>query len=275
AVQRLISSSITALIRVSLERLHLSRKSLGHYTPTLVSVEAIESEQMRGVVFGYGKKSIHWYENGQKVTAGGMTMEAILHSREAEYVLKGELDDKYLHYVVDISGRLAPRRAGEVPLAPGFCIDRGLVGEPSLPNQRENVALFLRFPQQPGLEVKFATMTPAQPPEPLTSRMGRKDGVSAADLARITTLREGRKTVNGIAVEEVLETYAERDGRRTHLFSWEATINGAPGNAPTLTLELEFNGEGSTSSLSEKDALSLWDAIIDSIRPRPGAIQAR
>ncbi|MDH5822493.1 hypothetical protein QFW77_05745, partial [Luteimonas sp. RD2P54] len=35
AVQRLISSSITALIRVSLERLHLSRKSLGHYMDTL------------------------------------------------------------------------------------------------------------------------------------------------------------------------------------------------------------------------------------------------
>ncbi|HZF97166.1 MAG TPA: hypothetical protein VEY92_02780, partial [Pseudoxanthomonas sp.] len=32
AVQRLISSSITKLICVSLKRLHLSRKSLGHYT---------------------------------------------------------------------------------------------------------------------------------------------------------------------------------------------------------------------------------------------------
>ncbi|NZA28497.1 hypothetical protein H0E84_19160 [Luteimonas sp. SJ-92] len=243
--------------------------------PTLVSVEPIEHDQLRGIVFGYGKKSIHWYENGQKVTAGGMTMEAILHSREAEYVLRGELDEKYLHHVSDISRRLTPRVAGEVPAGPGFCIDRGLVGEPSLPDERESVTLFFGFPQQPGLEGKFATTMPAQAPEPLLSRMGRKEGIASAGRARITTLREGEKTVNGIAGEEVLESYAERDGTRTHLFSWEATVDRAPGNAPTLSLELEFNGEGTASSLSEQDALLLWDAILESIQPRPGAYQSR
>ncbi|MDH5824295.1 hypothetical protein QFW77_15060, partial [Luteimonas sp. RD2P54] len=41
AVQRLISSSITALIRVSLERLHLSRKSLGHYIVLIACLRPI------------------------------------------------------------------------------------------------------------------------------------------------------------------------------------------------------------------------------------------
>src|SRR3546814_454721 len=44
AVQRLISSSITALIDVSFARLHLSRFSLGHYMDIEKIAKAIEAD---------------------------------------------------------------------------------------------------------------------------------------------------------------------------------------------------------------------------------------
>jgi hypothetical protein len=84
---------------------------------------------------------------------------------------------------------------------------------------------------------------------------------------------------NGEWGEEHLERVKEGNGTHGHLFVWETQ-----GRAnfqyeyPQIRLDMTTgNGKKGpeNSSLSDEDALKLWDAIVDSIRWRPVAKPAK
>ncbi|MDH5823749.1 T6SS immunity protein Tli4 family protein [Luteimonas sp. RD2P54] len=261
------------------ERLsQLASESNEYGNPSLERQEEFRGRGSSGIVAYYGRsKPDYWFEHGVRVEGSeGVNVEAWVAHDTTGYHLYGEQlhAERSSDNARSLATRLMHAEVGEVPTEPGFCIERGIITDPPLSGQRENVTFFFEFRQYPDLKGKLTSTMPAQPPESLIRRMSSKEGISAVDQARISTLREGGRSVNGIAGEEVLESYAEDGGRHTRLFSWEAPGKKGSRDEPTLSLELESEegGNAVASSLSDDDAVALWDAILESIRLRPGAI---
>jgi Tle cognate immunity protein 4 C-terminal domain len=91
-----------------------------------------------------------------------------------------------------------------------------------------------------------------------------------------STLRRGKVAIAGLPSEELLSKGKEK-GHEVRSFAAE-TLLSKPASfaAPLLAISMSMGGQVSgddyrDASLSEREALALWDAIVRSIRPRPGA----
>jgi len=112
----------------------------------------------------------------------------------------------------------------------------------------------------------------------LLKRVAEKAGMLEKLGVLTTTLRRGKVVIAGRPGEELLDAGAER-GKAVRVFAAETVLNKPSTFAePLLHLSLNTGGQLPVSaeyvdaSLSEKENLALWDAIIKSIRLRPGAV---
>ena len=85
-------------------------------------------------------------------------------------------------------------------------------------------------------------------------------------------LRSGSRTVGSFQGEEHLTRVREKNHTEGHFFVWES--QGLPFDPYNPQLRLDMTtGDGphgaENASLSDQDALRLWDAIVSSIRIRP------
>jgi Tle cognate immunity protein 4 C-terminal domain/Tle cognate immunity protein 4 N-terminal domain len=93
---------------------------------------------------------------------------------------------------------------------------------------------------------------------------------------KMDTLRRGKVAINGQPGEELLSAGKEK-GHVIRVFSAESVrTEPATFAKPDFSISLNMGGERDgvhrDASLSESDALKTWDAIVKSIRLRPGAL---
>ena len=91
---------------------------------------------------------------------------------------------------------------------------------------------------------------------------------------QIRSLRKGKHPVSGIDAEEILDAYPTDGGGYSHHFRWEALGKPHSIKEPSIVIELETaTADGgmllANSSLTDKQAIELFDAIVNSIRLRP------
>jgi Tle cognate immunity protein 4 C-terminal domain/Tle cognate immunity protein 4 N-terminal domain len=182
------------------------------------------------------------------------------------------------------------RDASEIPKVPGFCFDGGFLpgraGEgKELEIDEELGAAFFGNKQFPDVGFDFETSTSFKEDSTLLQG-GDLDKLLASKNAKV--LRKGSVALPGISDTEEWLVYGDTDygilvkGKqaRGHYFK----ILGNPKTSSTLTPRVEFvmrtGGVVTTpssdlsvtsdSSLSNAQALALWDAISKSIRLREG-----
>jgi hypothetical protein len=103
----------------------------------------------------------------------------------------------------------------------------------------------------------------------------READASPDEMLRVIKLRTGKRDINKMPGEEVLERVREFNFATTFGFTWET--EGAKDNPlqPFLSLELQSGispqpgAKPADASLHEDAVLALWDAISSSIRLRP------
>lgn len=103
----------------------------------------------------------------------------------------------------------------------------------------------------------------------------------ASDLAllggKIDPIRRGKLLLAGRSGEELLHKH-KGNSIEYRFFRAEATqIRPATFDEPVFAIEMTMGGQISggeyiTAPMTEKDAVALWDAIVKSIRLRPGAV---
>lgn len=106
----------------------------------------------------------------------------------------------------------------------------------------------------------------------------RAGGVLAGLLGAVagfTQLRNRERPVGPIQADEILVA-GTQDGKRTYGFKWEAPGKADSLAEPNLNISLQV-GESAYRTNKEsfaidEEALELWDAVVGSIRLRPGAI---
>lgn len=233
----------------------------------------------------------------------GMTGRLLIHGRTRSYSMEGSrrVDDEwvlveaYAHLggvsfslfmqYADMSdaqkaeallARLRLREESEVPSAPGFCIARGIFIEPLPAHATEHIAMHVGFLEHPDVALALASLPGGDRDRSLLTRFAEMDTEASADeLLRVTKLRTGKRSINGIEGEEVLERIRELNFATTYGFMWETQgVHGDPLH-PFLSLELQGgissrpSGKPVDTSLHEDAVLALWDRISSSVRPRP------
>jgi hypothetical protein len=182
-----------------------------------------------------------------------------------------------LNLAESLAHNIRARGPTEIPVGPGFCIDSGYIAGHAY--QSESVRAGIKLPDYPGLQMSFWSSTGATETG-LLERVGTFFQTAVAGpVLGIKTLRKGERNVGPIRAEEYLSAASDQ-GQRVYAFKWES--RGKEESLAHPTLSLEFNvlerdtdDEGKPPPpvfRSDQEALELWDAIIESIRLRPGAV---
>lgn len=170
--------------------------------------------------------------------------------------------------------RLRVRPYNEIPTEPGFCIKDGFIRDEGHTGHFEEARMQINFKAWPDVWVAVYSQTvPKAGDESLLQRID-KYPESPLEKAYIKTFRRGKRDVNGFKGEELLDLLPTENGVKQHYFHWEALgqINNV--FAPLLDLEFEtavlpLKGPRPRPSLTDDEAIKLYDNIVSSIRLRP------
>jgi Tle cognate immunity protein 4 C-terminal domain/Tle cognate immunity protein 4 N-terminal domain len=187
--------------------------------------------------------------------------------------------------LADMVSRIRGRADNEIPSEPGLCFHGGFLQGTA--TDEENLDMSYVFTDMPDVSLSIHNNSNIVSDDTLLDRS--KSVEANVRDANGHTLRKGeRKSHGGLAFEEWLLAGNTDDHVKGHLFSLE--VNSKIGSAQTPLLNIDFhNGQrigtpdkrppGSLpldsppplakSSLSEGEAVALWDAITDTLRPRP------
>lgn len=183
----------------------------------------------------------------------------------------------------DIASRLRARSEDEVPSEPGICIESGFVAEGE-GRYYELISIGFRILPDVHFAVQSIKKDEAVESDSLQEAERRlekaKRGAEALGLgeeyAKIKWLRRGRREFAG---QEAFEYGGRYPPIRGNAHEFHLETPGEPKNPlkPTWDIELDTGAEGDKPgrvrpSLSDEEAVALWDKLLSSIRPRPGAV---
>ena len=172
------------------------------------------------------------------------------------------------------------RKDNEIPTSPGLCFKNGFLAIPA--TDEEEFDATVDFKNFPDVSLRFKSDAGLGADDTL---LQRKDLHKFVDFRHGNVLRKGIVQLSGItqAEEWLVEAETEYDSKpkvRGHYFTLEGNSKSPEYNVPFFSLTLETAGlyeinnelkEPTKSSLSDAEALALWDAITRTIRMRPGA----
>lgn len=229
-----------------------------------------------GRSFIYGRSRGYLMAGDRRIDMESVSVEAHAHIGGVTFTLAAKgTEEASAREAETLLARLRMRGEDEIPLTPGFCIWRGVFVEPLPEHTNEHIVFHLGLPGHPDMGLALSSIAGGNTDEGLLARVAATDAESSADeLLRVTKLRTGKRSINGIDGEEVLERVRELNFTTGYGFMWEAA--GVPDDLqrPSLLLNMETGtnprpgGQPVDSSLHEDAVMALWDSISSSIRLR-------
>lgn len=182
---------------------------------------------------------------------------------------------KAMHqHLIDVANNLTPREALEIPNTPGFCIDGGFIK--MNPKQGERAGWHWTLPGHPDVDFGMATSTNGEKVE--SGYLDRESGIIAEYgklMSEVTILRKRRFLIDGMAAQE----YSLSLGKQEPSIELMIEIPGKSNDnaAPRISISMSVGGQGEGGyikpSLTEGEALALFDAVIATLRLRPDAVR--
>jgi len=232
---------------------------------------------MTGRSFVFGRSRHYLMDGDRRIDIESVSVEAHAHIEGVSIQLSSRGSNASRAAAAEaLLAQLRLRADDEIPAVPGFCIARAIFVEPLPPHKTEHIAMSLGLPGHSDMGLVFLSIPGGTSGDGLLARTAAVDaGSSAEELLRVAKLREGRRKINGIEGEEVLEKVRELNFTTGYAFNWE--VRGVEDDPlqPYLSLELQTGtnerpgGKPVDSSLHEDAVLALWDVISSSIRMRP------
>ncbi|WP_354686990.1 T6SS immunity protein Tli4 family protein [Cupriavidus necator] len=176
-----------------------------------------------------------------------------------------------------LANNIRSRADNEIPTDPGFCIDKGFIAGSDY--RSESVQVGITLPQHPNAFISFDASTGAEE-DRLLERVDKFLATAVASpVVGLKVLRKRQRNVGTIPAEEYA-TAATGKGQRVYVFAWESqgknkSLSEQNVSAGLRVLEQPVVSEHTPyrpAFQSDDEALQLWDAIIESIRLRPGAV---
>ena len=227
----------------------------------------------------YGRSRGYMMNGDRRIEMESVSIEVHAHMGDLSISLSGT--SKQVSNLGDaevLLARFQPRAAQELPVAPGFCVWRGLFAEPLPKHSNEHVTLHLGLPSHPDVGLAFDSMPAGRTDRSLLARVADVDAAAPPhEMRLVTKLRSGKRSIHGVDGEEVMERVRELNFTTGYSFMWEALGVENDHLRPYLLLNMETGtnprpgGEPVDSSLHQDAVLALWDRISSSIRLRAAA----
>jgi hypothetical protein len=172
--------------------------------------------------------------------------------------------------------QLQPLEKDTVPTQPGFCLDGAFLRDRASGEPDESIVMFAGLPGHEDLGIALATIAGTTPGPGLIERnAANRAGPYAFLNAFLSTLLEGKRSINGMEGDELAFRARERNFSTGYTFDWE--MRGTKDNVlhPFVSLELQTGispragGQPVQSSLSEAAVSDLWRRMSSRLRVRP------
>ncbi|MDW5416656.1 T6SS immunity protein Tli4 family protein [Iodobacter sp. CM08] len=186
-------------------------------------------------------------------------------------------DDKRINEIIDKYKKLLNqtryRTEKEIPKEPGFCFENGFVANDGKTSQPEEANLYFVLKNNPYVKIRIFSHVYFNKEQTLLERID-SSGVMKKFLSKVKYNKQGKRIINGLNGEEALTTFPSDDETGiAHVFTWETL--GEIGNPlfPSINLEIKTGDSGGSgtfpSTLSQQEAMALYETIVKSIRIRP------
>ncbi|WP_293639663.1 T6SS immunity protein Tli4 family protein [Polaromonas sp.] len=186
--------------------------------------------------------------------------------------------------LTDLLQRARSRELNDIPTEPGFCFEGGFLAGKA--DKEEEIRAVFDFKKMPDVQIRWSGDSHAQLDDTLLQRPGLSELISRSNGA---LLRKGVVKIPGVfEVEEwLMAGDMDQAGGKTikgHYFKMEGNSKSGNPHTPFFEVVMEnggpiestFDANGNytvtPASLTEKEALALWDAVSKTIRMRPGAL---
>lgn len=162
---------------------------------------------------------------------------------------------------------------GSIPGGIGFVVGDMMLSDSMF--NRESWSLGIRLAGKPDVSFGIASYTKGKASPGLRDRAGGFLTGLLSAMAGLHQLRNRSRPVGPIEADEILMA-ATQDGKRLYAFKWEAPGKVHSLAEPNLNVSLQVVESAYTTNresfATDEEALEIWDAVVDSIRLRPGAV---
>ena len=236
-----------------------------------------EGTRLRSVIQVNGGRNMVFVSRGDEVGQRLSTVESFLFSAQSAWRVSYITGEKYLALTVDqtaeIANALSYRAPEMIPATPGACVRDGLLNRTPIEVEEFHGSARLQ-PLSWSLSITSETSGPREPGKQLFDRVDRAIEMAGSNSG-IKKLRRAKVSADGRSGQEYIATYPD-ERALTLDAKLELYGTGKP-QVPTIKLQMEVGSlrkpdpRDPRKFMNDEDAMALWDIIIKSIRPRPGA----
>jgi len=239
---------------------------------SLESTRNVGGSEIAGKIFLFNRRWIPIMRAGKEVVSEVVAIDALVRSGGISYEFRADFrHPEQVEHLEKIIRQLRGLPVAHIPEEAGFCFDRGFIRDPLTAEQNESVSIFLGIKEYPDLAVSLSSTAGIDHNKTLLQRHSDSD-IQKEYSSQFHPLRIGARSLNGITGEEVLQRVDELNGVKLHGFMWESIGNKTDVYLPSLSLELDTGlgrpGKPVNSSLSDAEAMALWEKISSSLRRR-------
>jgi hypothetical protein len=201
--------------------------------------------------------------------------QGVMYSMRQSGFIPDKLDSVFDRLQSRLLPNLRARDPAEIPTEPGLCIEHGFIASDGSERASERFEISLDFERWPDMMLTIGSSTIHKAEPSLLERVGNAEVPAAFRplLRHIRTVRKGRHDVGAITGEALLQMFPSDAGHMTHTFHWESHFALNDPFKPALVVELTTGRlskwQDKRPTISEQEAVALFDAVVNSIRLRP------
>jgi hypothetical protein len=193
------------------------------------------------------------------------------------FLFKDDVDDDKQEFGInrmrEALSRLRPRDENEIPTDPGYCFPGGFIANPRWRNEEASLDIDIAGHPDAFLSVSIYPLASRKHDKPLLERMGGMTQLLGNLATSVHVLRKGDRQLGPYPGQEHLASAPSSGGMRGHAFVWETQGDGTL-DTPAIKIELttgyqDDKGNPQKTTLTDKEAMKLWDDILNSFRLRP------
>jgi hypothetical protein len=187
---------------------------------------------------------------------------------------------KFMRDNENTASKLRIRLAGEVPEELGICIDGAFTTQEP---EYENIQLGLRLGDFPDVHLSIyllGNIDYAEPPEEFINRHNEalkraREGGAEEWVKRLKFLRKGHRKIGDWIGDEILTRFpAWKNAKSGHQFAFSSPGKPKDRFHPQVDIKLDTGVKGNftrsvPASITDDEAVALWDKLLNSIRVRP------
>lgn len=173
----------------------------------------------------------------------------------------------------DALERVGPRADIYIPAEPGYCFAGGFIANERVLNEESQTDIDIGGHPDAFLSVWIYPLPSHKRDRPLLDRLAGMQQALGNLATSVQVLRKGNREIGTYKGQEHLVAAPNSRGMRAHAFVWETQGDGTLDN-PAIKIELttghqDANGNPQKASLTDQEAMKLWDEILASLRLRP------